>query len=474
MKIIETNNLSTKTLFCGLLAGCVFFDSVFCMGLFSLAVSWFLSLTLSSFRERLKTTFLFFWGYFLVALYWIPNALFVELHSFWWLIPLCLVGIPALLAIIYTTLSFLFCWHTQTGVRKVILFALFWVSAEVVSSFIFTGFPWALLGYAWHNLYVLQLASFMGVYGLSFFSVLLLSAPYVIQHTRRYMYFGIMLSLFGMVYGYGAYKLYKYPTRQTEVLLRVVQPNIPQVFKWDPLQKKKNLQQLFRLSTTEAAAFPQVILWPEAAFDFNIEANKKARESLAALLRSGSFLISGNVRYMGAQVFNSLFVLNSTGEIVDFYDKHHLVPFGEYIPLRRWLEKVFPKNYLRKITAGIGDFGEGKGPRTLHIDTLPSFSPLICYEAIFPRNVKDRQKPTWLLNVTNDAWFGDSIGPEQHLQIARLRAIEEGLPLVRVANTGISAVIDPCGRMVATLPLNTEGIIDTHLPQPLPEKTFFS
>ncbi len=454
----------------GLVGGCVFFPSCFFFLLFSFSLTSFLKHQHQGFKTDFWTTFFFCWGFFMVPLYWIPNALWVELDSFGWMIPFCFAGIPACLGVIYTIISFIIPWRFTTGALRVFLFACWWVGAEIVTSFIFTGFPWALLGYAWQNLSMLQFTHVASIYGLSFFSILLWGAPYVTRSSPSKIsaYFWMIMVVWVAIYGWGKYRLDQNPTRTTPLRIRLVQPNIAQEFKWDPLQLEAHLETLSHLTQIPARKAPHLIVWPEAAYGFDLERNHLMRLKVTSILPPRSILITGAVRYGTQQAFNSLFALNADGKILATYDKHHLVPFGEYIPLRPWLELIFPPGYLRKITAGIGDFGEGKGPSTLHIAGIPAVSPLICYEAIFPGQAIDATtKPTWLLNVTNDAWFGDSAGPRQHLHIARVRAIEEGLPLIRVANTGISAIIDPCGRIVASLPLNTKGVLDGYLPQPL-------
>ncbi|MEI8320709.1 MAG: apolipoprotein N-acyltransferase [Alphaproteobacteria bacterium] len=451
----------------GLMGGAIFSGSIFDFIFSSVAIVWFLKNN-ETHQNPLLCTFLFLWAFFMMPLYWIPSALFVEIESFWWLVPFCFAGIPAALAAIYTVVSFLVPWRRRSPVLKLFLFAVFWVVAEFVSSFIFTGFPWALIGYSWDSLPMLQFASVGSVYGVSFFSILVLGAPYLWLQNYRSPWPWVILALWGGIYSWGYYRLEKNPTQFTGVSVRLVQPNIPQVFKWEYGLQESNLRKILNLVERPAAQPIQVVIWPEAAFGFDLEKDSHFCFKVAASLPSGSTLVTGAMRYAGRQGFNSVFALSSGGDILATYDKHHLVPFGEYIPLRRYLEMVFPKNHLRIITAGLGDFAEGPGPRTLAINNIPPFSPLICYEVVFPGQVVDpTHKPDWLLSVTNDAWFGDTAGPRQHLKIAQVRAIEESIPLIRVANTGISAIIDPCGRLIKTLPLNTTGVLDGYLPRGL-------
>jgi apolipoprotein N-acyltransferase len=257
------------------------------------------------------------------------------------------------------------------------------------------------------------------------------------------------------------------------VRLRLVQPNIEQSLKWRDSERAQIFRTLLALSATQAAAPPTVIVWPEAATPFLFEQSPEARAAAAAILPADGLLITGTPRATprpggGTQYWNGLIVLDHADRVVGTYDKFHLVPFGEYVPLRRWLP-------IDKIASGFGEgFSAGPGPRTLQLPGLPSVGPLICYEVIFPGEVVDPgDRPGWLVNVTNDAWYGDSSGPYQHFASARARAVEQGLPLARAANTGISGVIDPYGRVIARLGLGRAGVIDAALPRALPDATIY-
>jgi apolipoprotein N-acyltransferase len=251
------------------------------------------------------------------------------------------------------------------------------------------------------------------------------------------------------------------------VRLRLVQANIDQRLKWNPGERAANFGKY--LSMTKGPGFDEVthVIWPETAIPYVVARDAEARAAIAAVVPPKGLLIAGAIRTTLAagvkpfQVWNSAHAIDQSARIVGTYDKFHLVPFGEYMPLRG----ILP---LQKITPGAVDFSAGPGPRTLALPGLPPVGLLICYEVIFPGNVLDRgNRPRWLLNLTNDAWFGESTGPYQHFAAARLRAVEEGLALVRSANTGISAVIDPYGRVIARLGLGVEGVLDSPLPLPL-------
>lgn len=252
--------------------------------------------------------------------------------------------------------------------------------------------------------------------------------------------------------------------------LRIVQGNIPQEEKWAPENREATFARYLELSTRPGDF--DVLLWPETAFPGFLDEDTEARARIAAALPDGSVLLTGVPDRVpsddGMRYFNTVQAFGETGEILTGYAKHHLVPFGEYVPFRGWLP-------IERLTAGLGDFTPGPGPRTLALPGVPLVAVAICYEIIFPGHVVDDLfRPDWIFNATNDAWFGTSIGPEQHLASARMRAVEEGLPVIRAANTGISAVIDASGEIVARLDTGETGIIDASLPSARPPTLYAS
>jgi apolipoprotein N-acyltransferase len=246
----------------------------------------------------------------------------------------------------------------------------------------------------------------------------------------------------------------------TDIALRIVQGNVPQVEKWALGSRERTLAKYLSLSA-QPGSF-DLLLWPETAFPGLLDEDAAARTRITAALPEGRILLTGAPDRMesdaGPRYFNTVQVYNGSGEILTGYAKHRLVPFGEYVPLKGWLP-------IERLTEGLGDFTPGPGPRTLAIPGAPLVAMAICYEIIFPGHVVDDLfRPAWIFNATNDAWFGTSIGPEQHLASARMRAVEEGLPVVRAANTGITAIIDANGEVVARLDTGQTGVIDASLP----------
>lgn len=444
----------------------------------------------------------FGFGFFCISLYWICQALFLEFDVFWWLIPFCFFGIPAFLSLFLAGISLWFLGWSYTvpskifrliflqfgyahskSVSRLVMVAFWWVSGEYFLTDFCTGLPWSLVGYTWSPvLIVAQTASIGSVYTLSFLTFCIAGIPYLyfssVPSVFKTFYIRMAMTLGTALLIFGSVRLLN-KTEYTDQVVRFVQPCTPQSSIWNKEEQLNYLDTLLRLSQVGSGR-PNIIIWPESALGFYLE-GESLKKRLGQAIYPGAHLIFGAVRRDSSNQknWNSLYVLNHQGDIKGTYDKHHLVPFGEYIPLRRWLEELLPKYKIRKITSGILDFDEGTGPKTFHIDGIPSFSPIICYEAIFPGQVtSDHDRPKWLLQVTNDIWFGTSMGPYQHFQIARMRAIEEGLPLVRVANSGISGVIDPYGRILKEVPLGLIGVEDVRLPKPLDSpplcRVFFS
>ncbi|MDJ0930873.1 apolipoprotein N-acyltransferase [Breoghania sp.] len=425
----------------------------------------------------------FGFGYFLAGLWWIGSAFLVEADDFAWMMPFAVLAMPAGLALFWAGAAVVARLLWIEGPLRILVLAATLSGAEWLRGHVLTGFPWNAIGYGFAaNTLMMQPAALVGIYGLGFLSVLVFAAPAVLADAERllhrFAFLGAVALLFAASLGYGAYRLNEpAPADVANVRLRIVQPDIPQVEKWAP----GNVQWIFEryLDLSSQPLGPNEdrldkithVIWPESAFPFILTQEPGALASIEALLPENTVLITGAVRAepaanggtpgREADFYNSIYVINGDGTIVDAYDKVHLVPFGEYLPLRGLLTRLGLENMVRVP----GGFTPGFRHRELTPPGAPELSPLICYEAIFPGAVADRgDRPGSLLNLTNDAWFGDAPGPHQHLRQARLRAVEEGLPMVRDANTGISAVIDARGRIRAQLPLGRSGAFDANLP----------
>ncbi len=432
----------------------------------------------------------FGFGFFVSGLYWIAAALFVDIASFWWLVPIAAAGLPAAFALyvgsalLATNLAVR---HLRLrGAARIFAFAVAWSVAEWVRGHAFTGLPWNLIGYAWSGgfpgaILMLQSVAAIGIYGLSFLTVLAASLPALLGTTSlnplsrsRRLAPTIAAALLIVVPSLlGTLRLATTPTVETGYILRIVQPSIPQTMKWEPAAAQRNFRLLLDLSSAPGTRKLAAVVWPEAATPFLLERDAYHRQEIAAVASGRGYVITGAVRTNPppspvAQVWNSMAAVDGNGEIVAHYDKAHLVPFGEYVPLR----EILP---LQKITPGNLDYTAGPGPRTVDLPGLPPFAPLICYEIIFPGAIVDEHdRPAWILNITNDAWYGRTSGPYQHFAIARTRAVEEGLPLVRVANNGVSGIVDEAGRVVARIDLDTVGYADLPLPAATSAPTLYA
>lgn len=420
----------------------------------------------------------FGFGYFLTGLYWIAIAFFTDAERFGALaIPavVLLCAGMALYAALASWLAMAHRWRSPTAAA--IALAIAWIAMEELRARLFGGFPWNLIGYAWcGSLAISQLGALTGIYGLSLLAVFLGALPAGLLEPggrRRWRPLAAGAALLALVWAGGMVRLAAAKVEEMpDVKLRLVQGNVPQEDKWRPEMRNHWFAHYLGLSAKDAAGITDVI-WPESASPYPLDQVAEARAMIAQVVPPGGLLLTGGERFDFSQdppkAWNSLFVVDDTGTLRARYDKHDLVPFGEFMPLRDLLGRIGLSSLAR---AGL-DFQAGPGRTTIALPGLPPFSPLICYEAIFPGQVfAPGQRPDWLLNVTNDGWFGASSGPYQHLAMARMRAIEEGLPLVRSANTGISAVIDPWGRLQARLGLGETGVLDAALPRPLPATVF--
>jgi apolipoprotein N-acyltransferase len=407
----------------------------------------------------------FAFGQFLAGLHWIGYAFLVQPDAHLWQMPFALIFLPGGLALYGGLAAGLAALFWREGPARLLVFAVLMTGCEWLRGHLFTGFPWNLAGYGWGaSLAVLQSASVIGIYGLTFLTILL-GASFAEILRGRWRAPAIVTALFVCLWGLGAVRLAAPGPADTGVPLRIVQPDIPQREKIDRAFMARNWQRLVALTEKPAAGTPpRIVIWPEAATPFPVARVPGALDMIQLLTGAGRTLITGSERVAGRpgdyRFYNSLYIFTATAA-PQVYDKFHLVPFGEYVPFAGLLNGMG----VTKLTAGETGFSAGDGPHVYRLSGAPPVSPLICYEIIFPGAVTDhRHRPGWFVNVTDDSWFGPWAGPRQHLMIARVRAIEEGLPVVRAANTGISAVIDARGAVRARLGLGRMGVLDARLP----------
>ncbi|MBO9460757.1 apolipoprotein N-acyltransferase [Labrenzia sp. R5_0] len=432
--------------------------------------------------QRFRTGFVLGWlfgfGYFLSGLWWIGAAFLVEAERFAWLMPFAVLAMPVGLALftgLGVGLAAIF-WSDQF--RRILVLAAGLTLTDWLRGHVLTGFPWNAFGYGVSgSLSVSQAASLVGLYGLTFFVVAVFSTPAVLADARpfRQRATAVVVAAVALaaVAGYGAVRLWQTALPVADLDIRIVQPSIDQKDKWRP-ELRDEIFQTF-LDMTEAplggaarVGQPRMVVWPESAVPFLLTQEPGALFRIGQSLGDKTELVTGAIRaepgMRGADYFNSVFVIGTEGTVQGIYDKVRLVPFGEYVPFKPLLESLGISN----LAGPMDGFEAGYQPRVLTTSESFSFLPMICYEAIFPGSLDGvSRRPDFLLNVTNDAWFGRTPGPYQHLAQARLRAIETGLPLIRAANTGISAVIDAKGQVVAKLAIFEKGLIDSKLPQRL-------
>ena len=430
----------------------------------------------------------FGFGYFLAGLWWIGFAFLVDAEQFAWLLPFAIVLMPAGLALFWAlgvAIARKVLW-SNSAIRIAAL-AVGLGIAEIARAHLFTGFPWNALGLALmpHPI-AMQSAAFVGLEGMTVLAVLIGASPVVLiklgqkrfLSTQDRSIVGLAVVLCLVHVGLGGVRLATSDVQAFDgVQLRVVQPAIPQHEKWLPEKRGEVFNRYLELS--DRAVSPEHpgldtvthLIWPEAAFPFLLTEEPGAVAALAALLPDQTTLIAGAIRKDPASgtasdtFYNSVYAIGSNGEILASYDKVHLVPFGEYLPFQSTLESLG----LRQVTQLKGGFAAGPDYRAISsVAGTPPFLPLICYEILFSREARlAAGQASWIVNVTNDAWFGDSPGPRQHLHLSQIRAVVDGLAVVRAANTGISAVIDPYGRITDRLALGVSGVIDASLPQPI-------
>jgi apolipoprotein N-acyltransferase len=401
-------------------------------------------------------------GYFALALSWIIEPFLVDLARHGWMAPFALIGMAGGMALF---------WGAAGGISVRLRMGLWGAAvllaaAEFLRSYIFTGFPWALIGHIWIETPVAQWAAIIGPQGLTLLAVLF-GAAFVMPRNRGWRGGAVGLS-FALLW-IGGTGLQGAPEVLTDrPVVRLVQPNAPQHQKWDPV----HIPTFFRrqIAATEAEPRPDLIIWPETSVPVILD---RAEATLSAMAEAagGVPVVFGIQRFEGRKIYNSAALLDSTGRVGQIYDKYHLVPFGEYVPFGN----VMARFGIHGMAATQGDgFSAGPGAQLMELGRLGRALPLICYEMVFPNDVASAsERPDFLMQLTNDAWFGEFSGPYQHLAQARLRAIEQGVPVVRAANTGISAVIDTKGRVLAALSLGMTGHLDHPLPEPA-SRTIYS
>ncbi|MFL2845165.1 MAG: apolipoprotein N-acyltransferase [Candidatus Puniceispirillaceae bacterium] len=439
--------------------------------IFALSIPFFGYIGAQSWREAAAIFAAAGLGWFLASTYWVSNSLIVNVPSNWFLMPFLALALALTLASFWAlagAFSFSFGIHP---LARILWLLIFFSLGEWARGFVATGFPWNLTGSLFAvDLASMQAASFIGVYGLCLIAVAFAAAPvfWALGH-RRFSIIAITLPI--ILAAAGAIRLAAapdlVPPTNAGPVVRLVQPAIPQVEKWDRSYRQTHLDQLVDLSRRNGL-HPKLVIWPETAFAGFASRNAALLDKTVrdATSKKGT-LITGIPRFgIDRTLLNSAIMLNHEGKTKGIYDKRHLVPFGEYIPFRKWLPFLYP------IVGGV-DFSAGQNNALMQLEGIGTMQLLICYEVIFSGEVLSlAMRPDLMVNITNDAWFGVSAGPWQHLVQAQMRAVEEGVPLFRVANTGITAGFDPYGRILGSIPLGESGALDLVVPEAIPPPPF--
>lgn len=432
-----------------------------------LSVPGFLRLigTAQSWRRVVLIGWCYGFGLGLAGLYWITEPILTEVQDFWWLVPFAAPLLAAAVAF-YMIIPALAAWLVPAGIGRILIFAGAWIASNLLQQFLFTGFPWNYWGTDWvipgmlGNIFI-QPAAYIGVYGLTLLTVLLACMPLFGKRGLVILACGLMLWA-----GYGYARL-QTPEHMSGIRIGMVQPDFSEPPDYTRPALIAAWQRLLNMSHAALENGADALIWPEGSSPWLLASDPVARAQLAEVTGTTP-VIAGSVRMVSNTDFrNSVIVTDGPQPPLAFYDKWKLVPFGEYMP--KWIPvKIIPS------AMGAG-FTPGPGPKTIsNIPGLPAFAPVICYEAIFSGEIIDRHaRPAWIVDVTDDAWFGDSAGPQQDFTNTRLRAVEEGLPVARDANSGISAMIDPFGRVIASLPMDYQGVLIAPLPLPQPA-TFYA
>lgn len=413
----------------------------------------------------------FGFGQFLAGLYWVGYAFMVDPDAHGWQMPIAIAILTAGLALFPALATWIAAVFWRANASRLFVLAATLAITEWLRGHVFTGFPWNLAAYGWGaSLGVLQSAAVIGAYGLTLLTILFgASLAELFNAPPHWRWPAIFTTVFALLWIGGDIRLVETPQDLVPgIMLRLVQPNIPQAERYARPYVVRNWDRLLQLSVAPSKTPITHLIWPEAAPPFLLEREPVALDEIAQLTAHDRVLITGTERAVLSpdgtrRYYNSLYIFAHGGALIGTYDKFHLVPFGEYVPFASLLNRLG----VTKLTPGEVGFSSGDGPHTYKVPGAPSMGPLICYEILFPGAVIGESRPGWFVNVTDDSWFGPSSGPDQHLLVARTRAIEEGIPVARDANTGISAVIDPLGRIVATLPLDQMGALDAPLPSAL-------
>ena len=425
----------------------------------ALALFFYFLINLAKCPKKVSPTwfsFSFGYGYCIYSVHWFSESLLTYGDSLLWLLPISLLLMPAIFALYFALAGYLI---ARFAYANIFIIALIWLAVELIRSYVYIEFPWLLIGYIWSGSKIIsQSASIFGIWGLSFLTaiwaaaIMELISMLVKRSTKNFPIICIAFLSFILCYIYGYQHLDAKVTEQN-ITVRIIQSNIDQNVFSRMKNSYKNLLQTIDLS--QNADDIDYVIWPEGSNEYQLEPELLNLIKTAAPKNGALIFNASRVDKQVDKYYNSLFIINNEGKVIDYYDKIHLVPLGEFIPFK--LRVILP--FINKITPGGMDYSPGHGIKT--IKAKHPFLPSICYEAVFPDSSSEFF--SWIVNITNDGWFGTSIGPHQHLAMAKFRAIEQGVPMVRASLTGISAIIDSFGQTIKSIPLLTSGVMNAKI-----------
>lgn len=428
-------------------------------------------------RSAFLTGWAFGGGYFILGLYWLGIA-FAEMYDRMpWFLPFVFFGIPLYIALHYALASLAAYYFRKLRVVYALAYTVFFFWAEYLRGHFPGNFPWNTIGSVWyHVLPLLQSLALYGVYGLTFMTLLWAAALFLLigqknKNPAERAFVAFAAISFIVVLGWGAIRMTQFPTLfRSGIAVQIVQPNVTREEKIISDYEDKNdsfERHLALMRQYPAPASPVMLsIWPEAVFNISSGEEKTFFSRIAKELPEGGYAAVGAHRIVTRNarrdIYNSILILDKSAAVLATYDKTALTPWGEYVPLDGFIQRTPLAKYLGEVLR----LRAGTGPQTFRVGNLPSFSPVICFESVFSGGVVPRNdRPDFLLSVANDAWSSGSVGPFQSFGFMRLRAIEEGLPVMRAANIGISAVIDPYGRELHRLDMHETGVINSRLPE---------
>ena len=434
------------------------------VALLGLVGAFWIFIALGPRRRAFLTGWAVGFGYFVFSLGWITEPFQVDAAVTGWMAPFALVLMAAGLGLFWGAAF----WAAARSPRPLIALVVLWCAAEMARGYLLTGFPWGMVGYLWAPVPAIQWVSVVGSYGLTFLTLDLAAVLAVALHGRDRRMLALGAAGFVLLLGGGLWLTPAPQDLSERPVVRLVQPNAPQDQKWNPEMVPVFFDRQLRLTgqpVADGLPAPSLVVWPETALPWLLHRAREPLDMVSEAAGDVPVALGIQRRDEDGRYYNSMVLMQGDGSITETYDKHHLVPFGEYMPAASLFAHVNISGLAQRAASG---YSAGPGPQLIDLGVLGTALPLICYEAVFPQDVGGAPgRADLLLHLTNDAWFGTWSGPYQHLSQSRIRAIEQRLPMLRAANTGVSAVIDGGGRVIAQRGLGEAGVVDARVPPPM-------